>query len=107
MTPTEVIAGWQSGADFVKVFPASMVGGTQYIKALKGPLPQVPLIVTGGVNQLTAFDYIVAGAAAIGVGGELLPKESMARKQGYRIQELARRFLLMVKGAREQLASNL
>jgi 2-dehydro-3-deoxyphosphogluconate aldolase/(4S)-4-hydroxy-2-oxoglutarate aldolase len=66
------------------------------------PLPQIPLIVTGGVNQLTAFDYILAGARAIGVGHELLPHEALQHRQADRIHELARRFLIMVKEARAQ-----
>jgi 2-dehydro-3-deoxyphosphogluconate aldolase / (4S)-4-hydroxy-2-oxoglutarate aldolase len=102
LTPSEVIAGWKAGADFVKIFPAATAGGPNYIRALKVPLPQVPLIVSGGVNQLTAFDYILAGADAIGVGSELLPKEALQNKQGETIHELARRFLIMVREARAQ-----
>jgi 2-dehydro-3-deoxyphosphogluconate aldolase/(4S)-4-hydroxy-2-oxoglutarate aldolase len=102
ITPSEVIAAWQAGADFVKIFPAATAGGPNYIRALEVPLPQIPLIVTGGVNQLTAFDYILAGARAIGVGGELLPKEALQHRQADRIHELARRFLIMVKEARAQ-----
>jgi 2-dehydro-3-deoxyphosphogluconate aldolase/(4S)-4-hydroxy-2-oxoglutarate aldolase len=102
LTATEIIAAWKAGADFVKIFPVAPVGGTHYVRALKVPLAQIPLIVTGGVNQLTAFDFILAGASAIGVGGELLPKEALLHKQEYRIQELARRFILMVKEARAQ-----
>lgn len=102
-TPSEVIAAWKAGSDFVKIFPAATAGGTHYIRALKVPLPEIPLIVTGGVNQLTAFDYILAGATAIGVGGELVPSEAVARRQADRIHELARRFLQMVKEARAQL----
>lgn len=102
MTPSEVIAGWKAGADFVKIYPATTAGGPNYIRALRVPLPQIPLIVTGGVNQLTAFDYILAGAQAIGVGSELLPKDAMNHKQGETIHELARRFLNMVKEARAQ-----
>jgi 2-dehydro-3-deoxyphosphogluconate aldolase / (4S)-4-hydroxy-2-oxoglutarate aldolase len=102
LTPSEVVAGWKAGADFVKIFPAATAGGPNYIRALKIPLPQVPLIVSGGVNQLTAFDYILAGAHAIGVGSELLPKEALQNKQGETIHELARRFLIMVKEARAQ-----
>jgi 2-dehydro-3-deoxyphosphogluconate aldolase/(4S)-4-hydroxy-2-oxoglutarate aldolase len=97
-----VIAGWNVGADFVKIFPAATAGGPNYIRALEVPLPQIPLIVTGGVNQLTAFDYILAGARAIGVGGELLPREALEHRQADRIHELARRFLIMVKEARAQ-----
>jgi 2-dehydro-3-deoxyphosphogluconate aldolase / (4S)-4-hydroxy-2-oxoglutarate aldolase len=102
LTPTEVIAAWKAGADFVKIFPATTAGGANYIRSLKVPLPQIPLIVSGGVNQLTAFDYILAGATAIGVGGELVPRDALARRQDYRIRELALRFLSMVRGARAQ-----
>jgi len=100
LTPTEVIAAWKAGSDFVKIFPAAPVGGIQYVRALKVPLPQIKLIATGGVNQLTAFDFILAGATAIGVGGELLPNEALHFRQENRIHELARRFLSMVKDAR-------
>jgi 2-dehydro-3-deoxyphosphogluconate aldolase/(4S)-4-hydroxy-2-oxoglutarate aldolase len=100
MTPTEVIAAWKAGSDFIKIFPTAPVGGVQYIRALRIPLPQVPLIVSGGVNQVTALEYIVAGATAIGVGGELLPLEALTFRQENRIHELARRFLNMVKEGR-------
>ncbi|MFZ0303664.1 MAG: bifunctional 4-hydroxy-2-oxoglutarate aldolase/2-dehydro-3-deoxy-phosphogluconate aldolase [Terracidiphilus sp.] len=102
-TPTEVITAWKAGSDFVKIFPAATVGGTHYIRALKVPLSHIRLIVTGGVNQLTAFDYILAGASAIGVGGELVPSEALAHRQTDRIHELARRFLQMVREARAQI----
>jgi len=68
LTPTEVITAWKAGADMVKIFPASAVGGPKYIKALKGPLPDVKMLPTGGVNAQTAGDFIAAGAAALGVG---------------------------------------
>jgi 2-dehydro-3-deoxyphosphogluconate aldolase/(4S)-4-hydroxy-2-oxoglutarate aldolase len=100
LTPTEVIAAWKAGSDFVKIFPASHMGGIQYVRALKVPLPQIPLIASGGVNQLTAFDFIMAGATAIGVGGELLPKEALHFRQEDRIRELAGRFIGMVRDAR-------
>ena len=102
LTPTEIIAAWKAGADFVKVFPVATAGGSHYIRALKVPFPEVPFIVTGGVNQLTAFEYILAGASAIGVGSELLPREALRNRQHYRIRELAVRFLSMVRGARAQ-----
>ena len=102
LTPSEIIAAWQAGADFVKIFPAAAEGGPAYVRTLKVPLPQIPLIVTGGVNQMTAFDYILAGAEAIGVGSELLPSEALVQRQEDRIHELARRFLIMVKEARAQ-----
>lgn len=66
LSPTEVIAAWRAGSDFVKVFPCSANGGYRYIRALKVPLPQIPMIASGGVNQQTAFDFIRAGAAALG-----------------------------------------
>ena len=100
LTPTEIIAAWKAGADLVKIFPSGHVGGFQYVRALKVPLPQIPLIATGGVNQLTATDFILAGATAIGLGGELLPMEALHFRQEDRIQELASRFLNMVKDAR-------
>jgi 2-dehydro-3-deoxyphosphogluconate aldolase/(4S)-4-hydroxy-2-oxoglutarate aldolase len=100
MTPTEIIAAWKAGSDFVKIFPTAPAGGVQYVRALKVPLPQIPLIVTGGVNQLTALEFISAGATAIGVGGELLPLEALTFRQENRIHELARRFIGMVKEAR-------
>jgi 2-dehydro-3-deoxyphosphogluconate aldolase / (4S)-4-hydroxy-2-oxoglutarate aldolase len=106
LTPTEVIAAWKAGSDFVKIFPLAPVGGVQYVRALKVPLPQIPLIATGGVNQVTAFDLILAGVSAIGVGTELLPKEALQLRQEYRIRELARRFLSMVKEARAQRGSS-
>jgi len=100
LTPTEVIAAWKAGSDFVKIFPTGHVGGVQYVRALKVPLPQIPLIASGGVNQLTATDFILAGATAIGMGGELLPKEALHFRQEDRIRELASRFLGMVRDAR-------
>jgi 2-dehydro-3-deoxyphosphogluconate aldolase / (4S)-4-hydroxy-2-oxoglutarate aldolase len=100
LTPTEVIAAWKAGSDLIKIFPTGHIGGIQYVRALKVPLPQIPLIASGGVNQLTAFDYIQAGATAIGLGGELLPKEALHFHQVDRIHELASRFLGLVKDAR-------
>jgi 2-dehydro-3-deoxyphosphogluconate aldolase/(4S)-4-hydroxy-2-oxoglutarate aldolase len=90
----------------VKIFPAATVGGPRYIRALKVPLPQIPLLVTGGVNQLTAFDYIRSGASAIGVGKELLPKDSLVHRQTNRIEQLASRFIKMVAEARAQNESD-
>jgi 2-dehydro-3-deoxyphosphogluconate aldolase/(4S)-4-hydroxy-2-oxoglutarate aldolase len=100
LTPTEVIAAWKSGADFVKIFPAAAMGGGQYIRWLKIPLPHVALVAAGGVNQQTAVSYIRSGAAAVGIGEELLPKDAVRRRQDQRIHELARRFLGFVAEAR-------
>jgi 2-dehydro-3-deoxyphosphogluconate aldolase/(4S)-4-hydroxy-2-oxoglutarate aldolase len=106
LTPTEVITAWKAGSDFVKVFPCAQVGGDSYIRALRGPLPHVPLIAGGGVNQQTAPSFILAGADAIGVGRELIPKEALQQRQEGRISELARRFLGYVKSARSQKAAS-
>ncbi len=100
LTPTEVIACWRAGADFVKIFPAASIGGELYIRSLKLPLPQVRIIATGGISQQTATGYIRAGAAALGVGTELMPKDAVARRQEHRIRELARRFLGFVSEGR-------
>ena len=105
LTPTEVITAWEAGADFVKVFPCGNVGGAKYIKALRGPLPQIPLVPTGGVNLETAGDFIEAGAAALGVGGELVAAGALKRGNTEIIVENARKFLAVVRGARAKMAS--
>jgi 2-dehydro-3-deoxyphosphogluconate aldolase / (4S)-4-hydroxy-2-oxoglutarate aldolase len=104
MTPTEVIAAWEGGADLVKVYPCEPLGGEKYIKALKTGLPQIPLIAAGGVKQQTASGFILAGASAIGVGTELIPADAIANRETERIQELAQRFLTAVGDARQRLA---
>jgi 2-dehydro-3-deoxyphosphogluconate aldolase / (4S)-4-hydroxy-2-oxoglutarate aldolase len=103
LTPTEVLVAWRTGADFVKVFPCALVGGDKYIKALTASFTQIPLIAAGGVNQQTAASFILSGAAAIGVGKELIPTEAIECKQSERIRELALRFSRLVKDAREQI----
>lgn len=105
LTPSEVIASWRAGADFVKIFPCAQVGGDQYIRALKVPLPQVKLIASGGVNQLTATNFIYAGASSLGIGSELMPRKAVATRQDQWIRELARRFLEAVRNARILMAS--
>ncbi len=106
LTPTEVITAWDAGADFVKIFPCGQVGGAKYIKALKGPLPQIPLVPTGGVNLNTAAEFIEAGAAALGIGGELVQADALKSNKPEIIAENARKFLAIVKQARAQLASS-
>ncbi len=101
LTPTEVLAAWDAGADFVKVFPAGNVGGPKYIKALKGPFPHIELVPTGGVNLETAADFLLAGAAALGVGGELVDARALAAGRLEVIEENARKFLACVRKARE------
>jgi 2-dehydro-3-deoxyphosphogluconate aldolase / (4S)-4-hydroxy-2-oxoglutarate aldolase len=100
LTPTEIIAAWNAGSDFVKVYPCDAVGGHNYIRSLKAALPQARLIAAGGVNQLTALALIAAGAAALGVGRELFPEEAIWLRQDRRIQELARRFMSFVDKGR-------
>jgi 2-dehydro-3-deoxyphosphogluconate aldolase/(4S)-4-hydroxy-2-oxoglutarate aldolase len=78
LTPTEVIAAWKAGADMVKIFPCSAMGGAKYLKALKGPLPQVKMLPTGGVNAATAHEYLAAGASALGIGSELVDATALA-----------------------------
>ncbi len=103
LTPTEVVDAWMAGADFVKVFPCSLVGGDKYIKTLKTALPQIHLIAAGGVNQNTAENLIVAGADAIGVGTELIPADAIKLRKADRIRELAHRFAGFVKDGRDRL----
>jgi 2-dehydro-3-deoxyphosphogluconate aldolase/(4S)-4-hydroxy-2-oxoglutarate aldolase len=104
MTPTEVMAAWQAGSALVKVFPCAPIGGPAYIRALRGPFPQVPMIAAGGVNQETAADFILAGAAALGIGGRLIPKVALEQREPEQISELARRFLRIVKTARSKIS---
>jgi len=100
LTPTEILAAHQSGADFVKVFPVGQVGGERYIRALKAPLPQVALVAAGGVTQSAAQAYIHAGAAALGVGEDLIPRQALRFREGAWIRELALRFRKFVEQAR-------
>jgi 2-dehydro-3-deoxyphosphogluconate aldolase/(4S)-4-hydroxy-2-oxoglutarate aldolase len=100
LTPSEVIAAWKMGADFVKIFPVAPVGGDLYVRSLKLPLPEIKLIAAGGVNQQTATGFILAGASAVGVGGELIPRDAVLKRQDDRIRELARRFISFVTNGR-------
>jgi 2-dehydro-3-deoxyphosphogluconate aldolase/(4S)-4-hydroxy-2-oxoglutarate aldolase len=101
LTPSEVLSAWKMGPDFVKVVPcAPAMGGESYIRALKAMFPDVPLIAAGGVNQQTASSFILAGAIALGIGAELIPREALLLRQADRIAELARRFTGFVSSAR-------
>jgi 2-dehydro-3-deoxyphosphogluconate aldolase/(4S)-4-hydroxy-2-oxoglutarate aldolase len=99
-TPTEVVAAWEAGADVVKVFPSDFVG-PGYLKALSGPLPQVRLMPTGGVNLQTAADFLRAGACALGIGGSLVEPKALAARDFARIESLARQYVEIVKSARK------
>ena len=104
LTPTEVMTVWKAGADFVKIFPCAQVGGPAYIKALKGPLPQIPLVPTGGVSLETVAAFISAGAAALGVGGELIKKDAVEARKADTLQNLAQSFVQAVRQARLRTA---
>ncbi len=100
LTPTEVVTAWQAGADFVKVFPCSAMGGASYIKGLKAPLPQVELIPTGGVNLNTAADFIKAGSSALGIGADLVDLKAIRNGEAHIVTERAVQFAQIVKDAR-------
>jgi 2-dehydro-3-deoxyphosphogluconate aldolase/(4S)-4-hydroxy-2-oxoglutarate aldolase len=99
LTPTEVLLAWESGADIVKVFPSELTG-PGYLKALHGPLPQVRLMPTGGVNLQTAADFLRAGACALGVGGALVEPKAVAAGDMQRIQSLAQQYVQIVRETR-------
>ncbi len=101
LTPTEVLTAWEAGADIVKVFPSDLTG-PKYLKALHGPLPQVRLMPTGGVNLETAADFLRAGACALGVGGALVEAKAVAAGDMARIESLARQYAEIVKKTREE-----
>jgi len=103
LTPTEVMLAYRAGADFVKVFPCSQVGGADYIRALKAPLPHVLLVAAGGVTQSAAPHFITAGAIALGVGEDLIPRQAVRFREGPWIRELAARFLNFVRQARAEM----
>ena len=100
MTPTEVFTAWSAGGDIVKIFPASNVGGASYLKALKGPFPQIPLCPTGGVNLQTIGEFVKAGASAVGVGGELVSKAAIDAGDYGKITELAKQYVSALSAAR-------
>ena len=104
LTPTEVITAWRLGADYVKVFPCSAMGGASYLKSLKAPFPQIPLIPTGGVTLTTAADFLHAGASALGVGTDLVNAAAIAKGEAQTITETARRYLQVIAQARIPLA---
>jgi 2-dehydro-3-deoxyphosphogluconate aldolase / (4S)-4-hydroxy-2-oxoglutarate aldolase len=96
-TPTEILTAWNAGADMVKVFPAVQLGGPEYVKAIRAPLPQILLVPTGGVNLQNAGAFIKAGATALGVGGELVDKKAVKEKKFNVITENTRAFLKAIK----------
>ncbi len=101
LTPTEIVTAWQAGADVVKVFPCSALGGAKYLKALQGPLPQIQLIPTGGVSLSTAEEFLAAGAFALGVGSDLVDAKAAAEGRTQVITDNARKFIDIVRKFRE------
>jgi len=102
LTPTEVMRAHDAGADLIKIFPCAQMGGPSYIKALKAPFPHLPFIASGGVDQVTASDFIRAGAVALGIRGKLIPPEAIERRDENWIRELAGRFLSIVQRTRTE-----
>jgi len=103
MTPTEILTAWEAGADMVKVFPASVLGPS-YLKAVRGPLPQIPLVPTGGITAGNAGEFIRAGAAMVCAGGWLVDKEAVANERYEVLTERARQLVDAVGKAREEMA---
>ena len=101
LTPTEVVTAWQAGADVIKVFPASALGGAKYLKSLKAPLPQVEMIPTGGVSLATAKEFLEAGSFALGVGADLVDTKAMSEGKPEKITESAKKYLEIVREFRK------
>jgi len=101
LTPTEIVTAWEAGADVVKIFPASALGGAKYLKSVKAPLPQVEMIPTGGVSQATAAEFLEAGAFALGVGADLVDAKAVAQGRADTVTENARKYLAIVRKFRE------
>lgn len=104
LTPTEIVAAWQSGADAVKIFPANAVGGANYLKAIKAPLPQIELMPTGGVTLDAIGDFIRAGAIAVGVGSDLADTKAISAGESEKVTRTARLYLEAVREARVSAA---
>src|SRR5438876_6927373 len=99
-TPTEILTAWEAGADVVKVFPADVLGPA-FFKAMRGPLPQVRLMPTGGVDLSTAAAFLQAGACCLGIGGQLVEPKAVAERNFERIRELARQYVAIVQQVRK------
>jgi len=97
LTPTEIVTAWEAGADVVKVFPAGAMGGASYLKSLKGPLPQIEMIPTGGVSLANAKEFLEAGAFALGVGSDLVDAKAMAAGKPEVVAETARKYMAIVR----------
>ena len=104
LTPTEIVTAWQAGADVIKVFPASALGGAKYLKTLKAPLPQIEMIPTGGVSLGTALEFLEAGAFGLGVGADLVDPRAIHEGRAHEITANARKYLEIVRGHRARMA---
>lgn len=104
LTPSEIMEAVKAGADMIKIFPCAQIGGPEYIRALRGPFPNVPFIASGGVNQQSAAEFLRRGASALGIRGELIPPEAIHARDEHWIRELSERFLGIVQRAREEYA---
>jgi 2-dehydro-3-deoxyphosphogluconate aldolase / (4S)-4-hydroxy-2-oxoglutarate aldolase len=100
LTPTEVIIAWEAGADYVKVFPCSAMGGASYLKSLLAPFPQLKLIPTGGVTVATAADFLKAGAMALGVGSDLVNATAIAEGKPWIVTDMARAYMDVIQETR-------
>lgn len=105
LTPTEVVMAWQAGGDIIKIFPAGNMGGAKYIKALKGPFPQIEMIPTGGVNLETTPEFLKAGACAVAVGGELVDAKTIKEGRYEVFEDRARQYLACIQKARSEMAA--
>jgi len=104
LTPTEIVTAWEAGADVVKVFPASALGGARYLKSVKAPLPQVEMVPTGGVSLATAAEFLEAGAFALGVGADLVNPKAITEGHPETITENARKYLTIVQNFHDSQA---
>jgi 2-dehydro-3-deoxyphosphogluconate aldolase/(4S)-4-hydroxy-2-oxoglutarate aldolase len=100
LTPTEVITAWEAGADYVKVFPCSAMGGASYLKALLAPFPYLKLIPTGGVTLGTAAEFLKAGAKALGVGSDLVNTKAIEEGKPWMVTDAARSYLDIIEETR-------
>ncbi len=106
LTPTEILTAWEAGADGVKVFPCSALGGAKYIKSVKAPFPHIDLIPTGGVNLETVADFLTAGSSAVGVGSELVDAASVSSGNYQPVTERARKFREIVTSVRTKKSNS-
>jgi 2-dehydro-3-deoxyphosphogluconate aldolase/(4S)-4-hydroxy-2-oxoglutarate aldolase len=101
-TPTEILTAWEAGADVIKVFPAEVVGPA-FFKAMRGPLPQIRLMPTGGVDLQTAAAFLKAGACCLGLGSQLVEPRAIVERNFERIRDLARQYVSIVRDTRRQM----